>query len=74
VVIADYHLDDGALGITELDRIAAVCGTRLPAIVITANRSTEIQAMARRHGFRLLRKPIKPAQLRSLLVEMLGSA
>ena len=72
VVIADYHLDDGALGLTELDRISRACGRSLPAILITANRATEIQALAKQHGCRLLRKPIKPAQLRSLLVETLA--
>jgi PAS domain S-box-containing protein len=71
IVIADYHLDDGALGITEIDRISAICGGKVPAILITADRSADVQAIAKQHGYRLLKKPIKPAQLRSLLVDLL---
>jgi CheY-like chemotaxis protein len=71
VVIADYHLDDEALGTAALERIAACYGKKLPTILITADRSPDVEAAARRHGYRLLKKPLKPAQLRSLLLEML---
>ncbi len=72
IVIADYHLDDGASGVTELQRISRACGRVLPGIIITANRTEEAQEIARRHGYRLLNKPVKPAQLRSLMIQMIG--
>jgi PAS domain S-box-containing protein len=72
LVIADYHLDDGALGVSELERVSRACGRALPGIIITANRAKEVQAVARRHGYRLLNKPVKPAQLRSLMIQMLS--
>lgn len=72
IVIADYHLDDGASGVTELQRISRACGRVLPGIIITANRTEEAQEIARRHGYRLLNKPVKPAQLRSLMIQLIG--
>jgi two-component system, sensor histidine kinase len=72
IVIADYHLDDGVSGITELQRISRACGRVLPGIIITANRTEEAQEIARRHGYRLLNKPVKPAQLRSLMIQLIG--
>jgi hypothetical protein len=45
-------------------------GTALPAIVITADRSTVLEDEARARGYGLLRKPIKPAALRTLITNM----
>jgi CheY-like chemotaxis protein len=72
IVIADYHLDDGVSGVTELQRISRACGRVLPGIIITANRTQEAQDIAKRHGYRLLNKPVKPAQLRSLMIQLIG--
>jgi PAS domain S-box-containing protein len=72
LVIADYHLDDGALGVAELARLSRACGRHIPGIVITANRTKEVQSIALQHGYRLLNKPVKPAQLRSLMIQLLS--
>jgi two-component system, sensor histidine kinase len=72
LVIADFHLDDGAIGVTEIGRISEACGRKLPCIIITANRSSEVKIVAKQHGCRLLNKPVKPAQLRSLMTQMLN--
>jgi CheY-like chemotaxis protein len=72
LVIADYHLDDGALGVSELGRLSRACGRQLPGIIITANRTKQVQTIATRYGYRLLNKPVKPAQLRSLMTQMLS--
>jgi CheY-like chemotaxis protein/anti-sigma regulatory factor (Ser/Thr protein kinase) len=71
LIIADYHLDDGALGVSELGRISRACRKDLPCIILTANRSKQVQEIARQHGCRVLNKPVKPAQLRSLMVQLL---
>lgn len=71
-MIADFHLDDGADGVTEIGRISQACGRTLPCILITANRLSEVKVIAKEHGYRLLNKPIKPAQLRSLMTQMLS--
>lgn len=72
LVIADYHLSEGALGVAEVARISRACGTAIPGIIITANRTKEVQAIAQQHGYRLLNKPVKPAQLRSLMMQLLS--
>src|SRR5260221_3599186 len=74
LVIAHYHLDDAAPGVSELNRLSRACGRDLPCIILTANRSKEVQEIARQHGCRVLNKPVKPAQLRSLMIQMLSDA
>jgi CheY-like chemotaxis protein len=43
----------------------------LPAIVITADRSPDLEEAVRQEGYGLLRKPIKPAALRALITNTL---
>jgi len=71
LVIADYHLEAGTTGITEICRIRRTLGRKVPGIVITANQTPTVQALVKQHGFWLLRKPLNPAQLRALLTQLL---
>ena len=67
IILADYHLD----GDTGLDAILAIrkaLGRDIPAVVITANPSLEVQAHLREVGIPLLRKPLKAAALRSVMI------
>lgn len=72
VIIADYHLDDGATGVAEIDRIRQAMNCQVPGIIITADHSPAIQNVVKQKGFWLLKKPLNPAQLRSLLSSILG--
>lgn len=72
ILVLDYHLDDGACG---LDVAAYLRGRRLdplPVIVTTADHSAAVEERVAAAGAELVRKPIKPAQLRSLLTYMLA--
>jgi len=72
ILVLDYHLDDGACG---LDVAAYLRGLRpdpLPVIVTTADHSAAVEERVAAAGAELVRKPIKPAQLRSLLTYMLA--
>lgn len=71
VLIADYHLDDGALGTTEIARLRRACGVPVPAVLVTANRTAELADEARDSGCQVLNKPVKPAQLRAMLSGLL---
>jgi CheY-like chemotaxis protein len=65
-VIADYHLD-GCTGIEAIRRVRASLGAAIPAVVITADRTQEVQQEVATLGLPLLNKPVRPAQLRALL-------
>ncbi len=68
MVLADYHLDDG----TGLEAVSALwerTKREIPAVIITADHSPELEREIRRRGLALLRKPLKPAQLRALMAQ-----
>jgi Na+/proline symporter/signal transduction histidine kinase len=70
-VLVDYHLSDQLHGLQVMQQIDEILGTCLPAIVITADRSTDLEEAVRAQGYGLLRKPIRPAALRALMSNML---
>ncbi|TVR83227.1 MAG: PAS domain S-box protein [Rhodospirillales bacterium] len=74
LVIADYHLGADATGVDAIERVRAATGWRMPALLITADHSTALHREAAARGYPLLNKPVKPAQLRSLVTHLLGSA
>jgi Na+/proline symporter/signal transduction histidine kinase len=67
-LLVDYHLDgdNGIAAIVELRR--RLCRS-VPAVLITADRSTHVREEARAEGVHLLNKPIKPASLRALIAQ-----
>lgn len=67
LIIADYHLDDGATGSAAVHALRAHRGCSTPAIVITADRTPELREQMLSEGFHVLTKPLKPAQLRALI-------
>jgi CheY-like chemotaxis protein len=67
VIIADYHLDDGD-GVAAIGALRARFGAAVPAILATADRSPEVREAALRAQISILHKPLKPAQLRALLM------
>ncbi|MDE1149938.1 MAG: PAS-domain containing protein [Azospirillaceae bacterium] len=76
VIIADYHLGDGRTGPEEVARLrrtmSADGGTAPPAIIITADHGPEVEAQVKQKRYWMLKKPLNPAQLRSLLSGILG--
>ena len=52
----------------HLDKILE---TELPAIVITADRSSELEEIVKARGYGILRKPIRPAALRALMTNIM---
>jgi PAS domain S-box-containing protein len=71
VILADYHLDDGAVGLDAIVAVQQVCRGGIPAVVITANHSPDLLAEVREVGYHLLNKPVRPARLRSLLAHLI---
>ena len=74
IILADYHLDNGAVGLDAVAEIRAGTAVRLPAIVMTADHSEAVEACVLEARCELVRKPVKPAQLRSLLSFLIDRA
>jgi signal transduction histidine kinase len=73
IIIADYHLNVGACGLTAVQRLRqAVSDSALPAIVVTADHSAPTADIVRAAGCELLLKPVKPAELRALMLHLLA--
>ena len=73
IVIADYHLDSGTCGLDAVESLRTAAGEpSLPAIIVTADRSAEIVDSVRAAGCELLLKPVKPAELRALMLHLLS--
>ncbi|MCJ2137824.1 hybrid sensor histidine kinase/response regulator [Methylobacterium sp. J-026] len=72
ILVLDYHLDDGACGLDVAAYLRGLRADPLPAIVTTADHSAAVEARVTAAGAELVRKPVKPAQLRALLTHMLA--
>jgi len=67
LTLVDYHLSDQSNGLDLMEHLQQLVGASMPAIVITADRSPELEENVREQSYGLLRKPIKPAALRALM-------
>lgn len=66
MVLADYHLGTGD-GIAVVELLRRRARRHIPAVLITADRSTRVADEATAHDIHLLRKPVKPAALRAAM-------
>ncbi len=67
VMLADYHLDDQATGIELMNNLRDRLGRDVPGILITADQTEAVREAARKAGYRIIHKPLRPAALRALL-------
>ncbi|MFI0849479.1 hybrid sensor histidine kinase/response regulator [Mesorhizobium sp. IMUNJ 23232] len=72
VIIADQHLEGGDLGSQTIAEVRAYLKRDVPALIITGDGSSDLAHAARASGIELMRKPVKPAQLRALLAHLLA--
>lgn len=72
IILADYHLDFGECGLAGIARMRAVYGAGLRAIVVTADHTQQTADAVRLADCELLRKPVRPAELRALMQHLLG--
>ena len=68
-IIADYHLGDGT-GIEAIDRVRAAFGPELPGLLVTADRSAEVRALADAANIVVQNKPVRPASMRAWLTRL----
>lgn len=72
IVLADFHLDNGESGLTAVQRLRQARGLDIPAVVITADHSPEVSDEVSGAACEILRKPVKPAELRALITHILS--
>lgn len=70
VIVADYQLDENALGTDVISDLRANYGP-VPACLVTANHSPDLQGMCDTLGVTLFHKPIAPEALRGFMEAML---
>ncbi|ETX28660.1 hybrid sensor histidine kinase/response regulator [Roseivivax isoporae] len=67
IVLADYQLDGDDTGIRTIEAIRAATGVKVPAIMITADRSDALLRRGAEIGFAVLTKPVQLSRLRPLI-------
>ena len=74
LIIADQHLDNNERGTSIIRIVRQRTGRRLPAVVVTAAPSDRLWALADQRRLEVMQKPVKPAQLRALLMHLRAHA
>ncbi len=71
-IIADLHLDHFERGSHAVAKVRRAVGAATPAMLVTADHSDAAAREAEEAEMTLLRKPVRPAELRSLLSFLLS--
>ena len=66
VILADYQLDLGETGIDAIRQLWSIYG-RIPAALITANRTQQVMQDCQKSGIELMYKPISSENLRDYI-------
>jgi len=67
IILADYQLEGRDTGLDAIDAIRARTGCHVPAIMITADRSTELERAGALRDFSVMTKPVQVSRLRPLI-------
>lgn len=70
LIISDYHLANGKIGIRAIEQINAAFGSSIPAILISGDTAAEPLRDANERGYILLHKPVDPMRLRAVMHEV----
>ncbi len=71
LIIIDYHLDASVTGIDVVKNLQGSWNIKVPCLVITADYTEEVKNEIESQGYLLLRKPVKPMALRSLIKKLI---
>jgi CheY-like chemotaxis protein len=66
-ILSDLRLPGELNGIELLDLIRARAGKDIPAIIITGDTGPERILLSQKSSYKILHKPLKPAQLRTTI-------
>jgi signal transduction histidine kinase/CheY-like chemotaxis protein len=71
LIISDYHLANGRIGIEAIEGIRAAFGAPIPAILVSGDTAPERLRDAKDKGYILLHKPVDPMRLRAVMHQLL---
>ena len=74
ILMVDYHLNDGELGVDVAHHINQTRRSALPTIMITANYSQSLKNEIKNSKILLLNKPVKPMKLKTSMLYLLRKA
>ncbi len=66
-VISDYRMPGDTNGIAAIQTLRKLCGHMVPACLISGDTEIDLKRQADEMGLVLLKKPVQPAKLRSLI-------
>ncbi len=69
-IIADFRLPGGSDGVDAITKVQMLIGEPVPSLLITGDIETGRHNVMSEHGFRILKKPVRPAKLRSLMTHL----
>jgi PAS domain S-box-containing protein len=72
LIIIDYHLDNDVTGIDVVSNWQQSWLKDTPVIVITADYTDDVRHATKEKGFYLLKKPVRPLQLKALISKALN--
>jgi DNA-binding NtrC family response regulator len=67
LIIIDYHLNNDQTGLNVVSSWQESWLKETPVIVITADYTDEVRLATKSSGFNLLKKPVRPMQLKGLI-------
>lgn len=70
IIVADYQLDDGDTGIKSIKALRELTSECLPALLVTADRTSEWREGASDLQIRVLSKPVEPEQLQTAIRDL----
>lgn len=71
-IVADLHLEHHESGLAAVQEIRRHTKIDIPAVIVTADYSEKAAKEASRQGLEVLKKPVKPAEMRALLSFLLA--
>ena len=72
LIVADLRLRDGVSGLDVIDAVRHASRRDAPAVVVTADTAATVLEAVRARGHVVLHKPVRPAQLRAVLSQLLA--
>lgn len=72
LILADYNLDNGDTGLAAIHALREAAGVPVPAIMVTAQRASDIARACGDADVPLLEKPIRREELQQLLQRILN--